>query len=184
MNFSLQQVTRVATSWQMALAVLFLLGLFWSLVYCQTFLRLFFMGQTLANHAYVDISLVGRPYYDGEGVQCITDLATCCNSSQGAHRGDWYFPDGTRLPFSRSGDIYQQRAGQRAYLGRRNNPTSPTGIYRCDIPTEVVHDDEDTSVRDTVYVGLYTGSGGMLLMCPNYSPWCSYSETLSYGHEY
>jgi hypothetical protein len=26
-------------------------------------------------------------------------------------------------------------------------------------------------VRDTVYVGLYTASGGMLLMCPNYSPW-------------
>ena len=79
------------------------------------------MNQTLANHSYVDISLVGRPYYDGEGVQCITDLATC--SSQGSHRGDWYFPDGTRLPFSGNGDTYQQRASQRVYLGCRNNPT-------------------------------------------------------------
>ena len=46
------------------------------------------------------------------------------------------------------------------YLGHRNNPTSPVGIYRCDIPTNAVHDDDDTSVRDTVYVGLYTASGG------------------------
>ena len=39
---------------------------------------------------------------------------------------------------------------------RRNHGTSPTGIYRCDISTNAVHDD-DISVRDTVYVGLYTG---------------------------
>ncbi|CAI8038512.1 hypothetical protein GBAR_LOCUS21472, partial [Geodia barretti] len=40
------------------------------------------------------------------------------------------------------------------------NANSPTGIYRCDIPTVAVHDDTDISVRDTVYVGLYTASGG------------------------
>ena len=140
----------------MALAVLLLLGLFWSLAHSQRVPYVSFMGQTLANHSYVDLSLVGRPY----GVQCITDLATCCNSSQGPHRGDWYFPDGTRLPFSGSGDIYQQRAGRRVYLGRRNNPTSLVGIYRCDIATNAVRDYTDGSVRDTVYVGLYTDSGG------------------------
>ena len=43
----------------MALAVLLFLGLFWSLVYCQTFPFVSFMGQTLANHSYVDLSLVG-----------------------------------------------------------------------------------------------------------------------------
>ena len=172
----------------MALAPLVLLGLFWSLVHSQTFPYVSFMGQTLANHSYVDPSLVGRPDFlngGGEGFQCITDLTTCCRGADGPHRGDWYFPDGTQLPFN--GDnvgIYEIRVAQRVDLRRRKNASSPTGIYRCDIPTNVVYDNTDTSVRETVYVGLYTAIGGMLLMCPNYSPWCSYSETLSYGREY
>ena len=146
----------------MALAVLFLLGLFWSLVYCQTFPYVSFMSQTLANHSYVDLSLVWRHYYGGgEGVQCHTDLSTCCSGQQGIHRGDWYFPDWTRLPFSGDGgDIYEFRGDQRVYLGHRNNPTSPVGIYRCDIPTNAVHHDTYNSARDTVYVGLYTDIGG------------------------
>ena len=140
-----------------------LLSLLWSLVevHSQTFPRLSFMGQTLANNSYVDISLVGRPDVDGgEGVQCITDLSTCCSGGQGSHRGDWYFPDGNRVIFaSDSGDIYETREAQRVDIRRRNNGNSPTGIYRCDISTIAVHD-TDTSVRDTVYVGLYTASGG------------------------
>ena len=138
----------------------------WSVgeVYCQTFPYVSFMSQTLANHSYVDISQVGSAGSGSDSVQCITDLATCCTSSDGSHRGDWYFPSGTRLRFSiYDGDTYEQRVAQRVDLRRRNNANSPTGIYRCDIPTNAVHDYPD---RDTVYVGLYTGSGGMLLMCP------------------
>ena len=119
------------------------------------------MSQTLANHSYVDISQVGRPEDGGEGVQRITDLSTCCGSTDGPHRGDWYFPDGTRLPFNAPDvDIYEIRYAQRVDLQRRNNANSPTGIYRCDIPTNAVHDYTSNSVRDTVYVGVYTGSGG------------------------
>ena len=40
-----------------------------------------------------------------------------------------------------------------------NNANSPSGIYRCFITTEAV---QDNSVRETVYVGLYT-TGGMSL---------------------
>ena len=127
----------------------------------QSFPYVSFRGQTLANHSYVDLSEVG---YDTSGsdsdtVQCITDLGRCCTNSQSSHRGDWYFPEGTRLGFS--DDIFVYRRDQTVYLRRRNNPTSPVGIYRCDIPTNAVHDVTESSVRDTVYVGLYTGSGGM-----------------------
>ena len=101
---------------------------------------------------------MGDDLSGSDSVQCITDLRTCCRGADGFHRGDWYFPDGTRLPFS--GSIYEYRVSQRVDLRRRNNPTSPVGIYRCDIPTIAVYDN-DISVRDTVYVGLYTGSGGM-----------------------
>ena len=104
---------------------------------------------------------MGRP---GSGsVQCHTDLESCCTGGQSpTHRGDWYFPDGDRLPFcGDGGGIYEYRNAQRVDLRRRNNANSPTGIYHCDIPTNAVHHDTDISVRDTVYVGLYTASGGM-----------------------
>ena len=166
----------------MALAVLLLLGLFWSLAHShsQRVPYVSFRGQTLANHSYVDLSLVGNDGSGSDSVLCHTDLSTCCSSIQGSHRGDWYFPDGTRLPLFYGGiwyfpggtrllfyaGIFESRGSQRVDLRRRNNANSPTGIYRCDIPTNAVHDDTDNSVRGTVYVGLYTGSGGMLLMCP------------------
>ena len=129
-------------------------------VHSQTFPYVSFMGQTLANHSYVDLSLVG---YDGSGsdsVQCHTDLAYCCNENQGSHRGDWYFPNGDRLPFF--DDIFERREAQRVDIRRWNShATSPVGIYRCDIPTAAVNNDTDRSVRDApVYVGLYTDSGG------------------------
>ena len=131
---------------------------FWSLVEVnsQTAPYVSFMGQTLADHSYVDISLVGTSGSDR--VQCVTDLSTCCSMPQGSHRGDWYFSNGDRLQFSNEdGDIYESRGAQRVYLHRRNSATSPVGIYRCDVPTR-----DDISVRATVYVGLYTASGGKI----------------------
>ena len=146
----------------MALAILLLLGLLcWPLVNSQSFPYVSFRGQTLANHSYVNLSQVGD---DSSGsVQCHTDLITCCSGAQGSHRGDWHFPDGARLPFS-IGGIVLSRGARRVDLRRRNNANSPVGIYRCDIPTIDVHDRIGyNSVRDTVYLGLYTASGGMLI---------------------
>ena len=138
------------------------LPLIWSLVevHSQTYPYVSFMGQTLANHSYVNLSLVGDS--DSDTVQCHTDLSTCCSSPQGVHRGDWYFPDGARLPIPGGGDIHEAREAQRVDLHRWNSATSPTGLYHCDIATNAVHDDSGNSVRDTVYVGLCTASGGIL----------------------
>ena len=130
-------------------------------VHCQTAPYVTFMGNTVPNHGYVDLGQVGSDTSGSDSVQCHTDLATCCASSQGVHRGDWYFPDGTRLPLSGGGDIFEGRGSERVDIRRRNNANSPVGIYRCDIPTVAVHVDRSNLVRDTVYVGLYTASGGM-----------------------
>ena len=137
------------------------LMLSWSLedVNSQTFPYVSFMGQTLANDSYVDINLVGDGDSGSDSVQCITDLHTCCTNTYGSHRGDWYFPGGNRLGFH-SYIIHESRGPQRVNLRRRSSAISPTGIYRCDIPTNAVHDNTDNSGRDTVYVGLYTASGG------------------------
>ena len=117
-----------------------------------------FRGQTLANHSYMDLSQVGDDASGSDSVQCHTDLSTCCRNTYGSHRGNWFFPDRYRVPFRV--DITQNRSSQRVDQRRRNNALSPVGIYRCNIPTRVVHDDYSNSVSARVYVGLYT-SGGM-----------------------
>ena len=145
---------------------LLLFSFFWSLVEInsQTAPYVSFNGQTLANHSYVHLSLVGDDSSGSDSVQCHTDLNTCCTGAQGVHRGDWYSAGLTdRLPFSNEvGDIFEQRTAQRVDLRRRNSATSPVGIYRCEIPTNAVYNENDNSVRATVYVGLYTTSGGKI----------------------
>ena len=83
------------------------MSLFWSLVEVhsqQTFPYVSFMNQTLKNHSYVDLSLVGDRW-DGNCVQCHTDMDACQSPVQGVHpsrafnRGDWYFPDGATLTY-------------------------------------------------------------------------------------
>ena len=123
----------------------------------QAFPYVSFMDQTLANHSYVDLSLVGDDSSGSDNVQCHTDLSTCCSMPQGSHRGDWNFPNGDRLQFS--GDIFEARVAQRVDIRRRNSATSPVGIYRCNIS---VYDDNGENPVRVVYVGLYTASGGKL----------------------
>ena len=121
-----------------------------------------FMGETLPNHAYVDLSLVGDDDSGSDSVQCHTDLGTCCTGTQGVHRGDWYPPGSEeRLPFFYERDNHdnsEARRTQRVDLRRRNNADMPSGIYRCDIATIAVYYN-DTSVRESVYVGLYANGG-------------------------
>ena len=142
---------------------LLLLLLFLVEVHSQTLPYVSFglTGPALANHSYVDLSTVGSGPDNSDSVVCHTDLATCCSGGQGVHRGNWSFPDETLLPFiGNSVPIALGRSAQRAII-RRTTATGPTGIYRCDIPTNAVHDD-DISVGETLYVGLYPTDGGKL----------------------
>ena len=117
-----------------------------------------YFGENLHSHSYVDLTLVGSVGDGSKGVVCLTNLMTCCTSVQGSHRGHWYFPNMTRLRKHQSGDsIYEVPGNMRVDLHRDNNVTSPSGIYRCDVPTYIPHQD---SVRLSVYVGLYPPSEG------------------------
>ena len=151
----------------MAVIHLLTLTICWSLVEVnsqQTFPYVSFMGQTLANHSYVNLSLVGHDRSGSDSVQCHTDLSTCCSNTQGSRRGDWYFPDGTRLPFA--GDNYQNRHAQRVDICRINDATTPLGVYRCDIATNAVHDNYQS--RESVYIGLYVGNRGISVQTSKY----------------
>ena len=124
-------------------------------VHSKSFPYVSFKGQTLANHSYVDFSLVGHLKTGSNSVQCHTDLNTCCTGGQGVHRGDWYFPNGTRLPFGPAA-IHENRRNKRVDL-RRISATSPTGMYHCDIATT----DHNETPQKRVYVGLYANGGGL-----------------------
>ena len=135
---------------------------YWVEVQAQTIPNVTFMEETLPNHVYINLTLVGSDASDS--VQCRTDLGTCCRNVEGTHRGNWFPPDSElRLPFSSytGADIYELRGPQQVSLYRRNDANMSSGIYRCDIATNAVHDDDDTTVGESVYVGLYA-SGGIL----------------------
>lgn len=136
---------------------LLLLSVSWHLVNCQPAAPyITFYDGTLSNHSFVNLRTVGDPdVRRNDAVTCHTDMNTT-----GGHRGDWYFPDGSRLQFS-SGDghIYQQRLSRGVDLRRRHTGDQPSGIYRCDIPTVAVHDNDNFSVRAMIYVGIYYKGG-------------------------
>ena len=122
-----------------------------------------FRGEVLPNHAYVDLTEVGTLTINS--VQCHTDLDSCC-TYEDDHHGEWYFPSGFIVPldvnilFYPRPDIYVNNTVQSVYLQRRNDVLSPSGIYRCDISTNAVHNYADTQ-RETVYVGLYASGGNI-----------------------
>ena len=122
------------------------------------------MGMNLTNHAYVDLTTVGEDISaSGDTVRCHTDLESCCSSSQGIHRGDWYYPDGDVLVNTAggSGNIYRRRDAQVVHLCRRNNAITQSGIYRCEIETIFINDNDVNDITgETVYVGLYPPNEG------------------------
>ena len=124
-------------------------------VYSQTLPYIRFMGTNLPQHSYIDLTLVGG---GNDSVQCHTDLTTCCSDAEGSDRGDWYFPTGTRLPFSKGpiDRVFESREAQRVDLRVRGSPLLFDGIYRCDIETSATSDNN----RKTVYVGLYQSTNG------------------------
>ena len=118
----------------------------------QEYPHVSFNGVILTNHSYVDLSLVNG---NTHSVSCHTDLNTCCTRKQGGtHRGDWYFPNGTKLGFSTCNcKIYEERGALKVELYRRNNGNT-SGIYHCGTPTNA-----NTDGKDYVYIGLYHNGG-------------------------
>ena len=111
-----------------------------SLVPCECHLSDYSLHDVYGRiSTYIDLSLIRDPLSGGEGVQCHTDLTTCCSSDQGMDRGDWYAPGSEdRLPLESEEDsddaIYECRGNQSVTLLQRKTAESqPAGIYCCDI---------------------------------------------------
>ena len=83
---------------------------------------------------YVLIVDVGERATGGTGgpLLCYTDNTQCCESTS---MGDWYLPSGMKVgDEGDAGDFYVTRGPGFVRLHRRNNATSPTGMFCCEVP--------------------------------------------------
>ena len=96
----------------------------------------------------------------GEGgddaLLCITDLSTCCRppytGEMGPFIGNWFFPNGTRVPsIDHQWDFQRTRWHKVVRLNRMRG--GDIGIYRCEIP-------DTMNVTQSLYIGLYSASTG------------------------
>ena len=72
----------------------------------------------------------------GGPLLCYTDNTQCCNSTN-INMGDWYLPDEGRMKVgdeSSGGNFYVTRGPGVVRLHRRNNATSPIGMFCCEVP--------------------------------------------------
>ena len=104
-------------------------------------------GQSYGNGSEVLLTDIGERG-NIDALFCLTDDTQCCNIG-GVQLGDWYFPNGTQLQDGQdaSRDIYRNRGPSVVRLNRRNNATSPTGLYRCEIP-------DASGTTQTIYITL------------------------------
>ena len=115
-------------------------------------------GDSFPINGAIDINRIGDGYPGeivvGEGaLVCHTDDSTCCrglDNPNGGGRGTWYLPGETvGIPSPSDGNaiFYRSRAASVLRMNRRSHVTTPTGVYRCEIPT--------TSGLVNKYIGVY-----------------------------
>ena len=108
-------------------------------------------NTTYHNNSIVMLEDIG----DGEddALLCNTNYSACCQSSNMVHvLGNWYFPNGTRIPSDgEKWDFYRTRGQMVVRMNRRRGGVE--GIYRCVIPDAM-------NVTQTIYIGVYSASTG------------------------
>ena len=105
-------------------------------------------------HSGVYLALEGEVYHNGSNILitdisegdgallCFTDLVECCCLGGGSGVGGWYFPNQSTVPNSgEGGNFYRNRGPSIVRLNRRNNVTSPIGLFCCEVPdvTSTLH---------------------------------------------
>ena len=92
-----------------------------------------------------------------DALLCLTDQPACCKrpftGEMGLTLGNWFFPNGTRVPSEggRHWDFFRARGQMVVHMHRRRGGV--TGIYHCEIPDAM-------NVIQTIYIGVYTANTG------------------------
>ena len=110
-------------------------------------------GTTYQNNSIVTLEDIGE---GDDALLCLTDQTACCQAgSTSGNRtvlGNWFFPNGTRVPSSGAQwDFHRTRGQSAVFLHRRRGGVN--GIYSC-----VIRD--AMNVTQIIYIGMYSASTG------------------------
>ena len=112
-----------------------------------TGIRFILNGTTYQNNSIVTLDDIGE---GDDALLCVTDLTACCRPPYTGDRaalGNWFFPNGSRVPSSgNQSDFHRTRGQSVVRLQRRQGGVD--GIYHCAIPDAM-------NVTQTVYIGVY-----------------------------
>ena len=106
------------------------------------------------NNSLVSLEDIGE---GADALLCVTDKTACCRPPytdpiERSALGNWFFPNGTRVPSSGvQWDIHRTRGQMRVFLHRRRGGV--TGIYSCVVPDAM-------NVTQTIYIEVYSASTG------------------------
>ena len=103
-------------------------------------------GTTYQNNSCVALEDIGK---DNNALLCVTGQTACCKRPlNGSTKGNWYLPNGTRVPSKeRQWNFYRSRDQMVIRLNRRQG--GEDGIYRCEIP-------DSMNVNQNISIGVYS----------------------------
>ena len=109
---------------------------------------------SLRNTTYQNLSVVALEDIGegGDALLCMTNQTACCQSPAS---GNWFFPNGTRVPSSGNQLSFHRTRGQMVVHLNRRSGGREEGIYRCEIP-------DSMNVTQSIYIGVYSASRGEL----------------------
>lgn len=117
-----------------------------------TAIAFLFHGKVYGNNSIVTLTKIGE---GRNALLCITTKTDCCRGKNPPIR-EWYFPNESLVRIMMEGDsFYRNRDISIVRLNRRNNATSPTGIFQCEIPSS-------SGLNTIIHIGIYhTGKGNL-----------------------
>ena len=99
------------------------------------------------NNSIVTLEKIGE---GDDALLCVTNQTDCCRF--GSTKGNWYFPNGSRVASSNAEqDFYRDRGQSVVHLKRRRGGVD--GIYRCEIL-------DSLNDMQSIYIGVYSARTG------------------------
>ena len=93
--------------------------------------------------------------FNGPALFCLTPSTDCCSATETSNEPtvtrEWYLPDGTVPPYT--GTSFSREQVSSAVSLYRNGATSPTGVFRCDVP-------DASGTSQSIFVGIYPLTDG------------------------
>ena len=107
-----------------------------------------------------------------QALLCMTDLRNCCTGEVGFSIGNWFFPNGSRVPSAgKQWDFHRTRGQSVVRLHRRRG--GKEGIYHCQVLNAA-------NVYQMIYIGVYNASTGKAL-CGHHASIFSITERCMHG---